>query len=161
MNRIGDTLLHVGSNERLVRSLVAHGVQFVVIGGLAVSWFCRQRQAVDMDLLLNSSPENASRIAEALASLGLSGFSKSSFAELGMHAPLKDEFFADLLTPNVVGPSYAEVVSGAVEAKLFNIPIFVANPAMQIRMKTYAVACADAQQTKHLADIECLKEHVA
>jgi hypothetical protein len=37
MNKIGDTLIHTEANKELVRAFVASGVEFVVIGGLAVA----------------------------------------------------------------------------------------------------------------------------
>jgi len=50
MNKVGDTLIHNGANEELVRALQSEGVEFVVVRGLAVAWYCSDRQADDMDL---------------------------------------------------------------------------------------------------------------
>jgi hypothetical protein len=88
-NRIGDKLVHFGANEELVRALSDAGVKFVVIGGLAVAWHCPERQADDMDLLVDPSAENSARIVAALAKLRLHGFTADSFARLGLQVPLK------------------------------------------------------------------------
>lgn len=161
MNRIGDSLHHVGSNERLVGALVQHKVEFLLIGGLAVSWFCPERQAADMDLLVDPTPANAARVATALSTLGLSGLTESSFAKLGVDAPLKGEFFADILTPKKGGPSYADSATGAVQAKAFGIPVLVASPSVLIALKREALSSLEAESEKHRSDIECLEKHAA
>jgi len=99
MNRIGDNLVHFGANENIIRGLVDLGARFVVIGGLAVAWHCPERQADDMDLLVEPTLENSTRVFRALARLGLTGFSAESFAHLGLQVPLKQNHYAELLTP--------------------------------------------------------------
>ena len=160
MNRIGDTLVHVGSNEELVRTFASGGVEFVVIGGLAVAWYCSDRQADDMDLLVNPTPDNSARISRALESLRMQGYSHDSFTKLGLQVPLKQLYYAELLTPRKDGPAYAEIAKDAVDAKLFNISVSVASVASLIQMKEHAVASAEAQRDKHLKDIERLKQTI-
>lgn len=159
MNRIGDSLWHVGSNANLVRDFTSGAVEFVLVGGLAVSWFCPDRQADDMDFLVNPNPENSTRVWRALIGLHMNGFSANSFTKPALQVPLKQHLYAELLTPRVEGPTYAEVAETAIDAKLFNIPIRLASPAMLIRMKQQAVASAEAQRDKHLKDIERLSKH--
>lgn len=158
MNRIGDSLQHFGSNKRLISALVQHRVEFVLIGGLAVSWFCPERQAADMDLLVDPTPENAARLAAALSTLRLTGFSESSFAKRGVHAPLKGEFFADILTPKEGGPSYAESAVDAVQAKAFGIPVLVASPSALIVLERETLSSLEAEREKHRSDIKCLEQ---
>jgi hypothetical protein len=161
MNRIGDTLIHFGGNKELVRAFVSSGVEFVLIGGLAVAWYCSDRQADDMDLLVNTTSENSARIAKALDSLHLRGYSTESFTKPGLQVPLKQRHYAELLTPKEDGLAYVEVAKDAVEGKLFHIPVRVASVASLIRLKEQAVLSAEAQREKHLKDIECLKKHAA
>ncbi|MBC7839439.1 MAG: hypothetical protein H7Y39_12465 [Nitrospiraceae bacterium] len=161
MNKIGDTLIHVGANEELVRAFAASDVEFVVIGGLAVAWYCADRQADDMDLLVNPTPENSARISRALDGLHMNGFTLVSFTKLGLQVPLKQLYYADLLTPQKNGLTYLEVANDAVDAKLFNIPVRLASVMSLIRLKEQAVASAEAQRDKHLEDIQRLKEHAA
>lgn len=160
MNRIGDSLQHTGSNVELVRAFVSTGVEFVVVGGLAVSWHCADRQADDMDLLVNPTPENSARISNALDGLRLRGFSANSFTKPALQVPLKQHLYAELLTPRPEGPTYSDVADSAVDAKLFNIPVRVASPVSLIRMKEQAIASAEAQRDKHLKDIQRLRKHV-
>lgn len=159
MNRIGDSLHHVGANAELVRAFISSGVEFVVVGGLAVAWYCADRQADDMDLLVNPTSENSARVSRALSGLQMHGFSDNSFTKPALQVPLKQHLYAELLTPTAVGPTYSEVANTAVDAKLFNISVRVASPALLIRMKEQAVASAETQRQKHLNDIECLREH--
>ena len=81
VHRFNDNLTHWHSNEELLRALVAESVDFVLIGGLAVAWYCDSRQADDLDLLVAPTPENSERIYKALLSLSLSNFSVDFFAK--------------------------------------------------------------------------------
>ncbi|MBI3053954.1 MAG: hypothetical protein HYY77_07925 [Betaproteobacteria bacterium] len=159
MNRVGDTLLHVGANEELIRAFTSGGVEFVVVGGLAVAWYCSDRQADDMDLLVNPTLENSARISRALDSLRMHGYSDRSFTKPGLQVPLKQVHYAELLTPQRDGPAYAEVAKDAVDARLFNIPVRVASAAALIRLKEQAVASAETQKDKHVMDIKRLKKN--
>lgn len=159
MNRVGDTLLHFGPNEELIRGFTSENVEFVVIGGLAVAWYCSDRQADDMDLLVNPSNENSVRISRVLNGLRMRGYSEDSFTKPGLQVPLKQRHYAELLTPQIDGPTYSDVAEDTVDAKLFNIPVRVASAAVLFRLKEQAVASAEAQRDKHLEDIERLKKH--
>ena len=160
MNRVNDTLLHFGPNEELIRAFTSEEVEFVVIGGLAMAWYCSDRKADDMDLLVNPSNENSARISRALDGLRLQGYSENSFTKPGLQVLLKQGYYAELLTPKKDGPTYSDVARDAVEAKLFYIPVRVASTAALIRLKEQAVSSAEAQRDKHLKDIERLKRHV-
>ena len=159
MNKIGDTLVHIGANKELVRAFAASGVEFVVVGGLAVAWYCADRQADDMDLLVNPTPENSARISRALDGLHMNGYTSDSFTKPGLQVPLKQFYYAELLTPQKDGPAYSEVAKDAVDAKLFNIPVRLTSVVSLIRLKEQAVASAETQRDKHLKDIERLRRN--
>ncbi|MBT2303816.1 hypothetical protein J7E70_25560 [Variovorax paradoxus] len=158
-NRIGDNLVHFGGNEPLVRALDEAGVRFMVIGGLAMAWHCPERDADDMDLLLDPTPENSPKVAKALTSLGLSDVQETAFALLGLQAPLKNaRFYAELLTPKEGGMTYAEVEADAADARLFHIPVSLASVAALRRMKSHAVeSTAGIERQKHLDDVKRLE----
>jgi hypothetical protein len=163
MTKIGDSLMHFGGNEPLVRALIAHRVEFLVIGGLAVSWYCHDRQADDMDILVNPTAENSERIYAALSSLGLTEFSPVSFSRSSIQAPLKNAFFyAELLTPKNGGPTYDECTLELVKGKLYGIPVDIVGLEALIRLKEHAVeqherAGSGEVLTKHRNDLDCLK----
>jgi hypothetical protein len=158
-NRIGDNLEHTGTNKPLVSALVGRAVDFIVIGGLAVSWYCDERQADDMDLLIDPTTENSARVHNALVSLDVPCFDSRSFARLGVKARIDGVYYAELLTPHKDGPTFAEVAADAAKGKLLGFPARIASPASLIRMKRHAAADAEAQRAKHLADISCLEQH--
>jgi hypothetical protein len=56
--------------ERILRALAEHGVDFVLIGGLAVQTHGHVRTTNDADLIPAPDPDNLKRLAEALRSLG-------------------------------------------------------------------------------------------
>ncbi len=159
MNKVGDTLIHNGANEQIVDAFQAEGVEFIVVGGLAVAWYCPDRQADDMDLLVNPTVENSARISRALAGLHLQGFNELSFTKLGLRVPLKQMHYAELLTPRKEGPGYADVSQEAVNAKLFQKAVKLASPTLLIRMKELAIASTEKERNKHLRDIERLRRH--
>lgn len=161
MNRVGDTLIHTGANEALVQAFVTAGVEFVLIGGLAVAWFCPERQADDMDLLVNPTPENSARIAGVLSRLRISGFDIDSFVRHGLQVPLKQTLYAELLTPETAMPSFDEVERTAVDGKLFNHPVRIASVESLIRFKERAAGAAEATAQKHRDDVRLLQAHAA
>ncbi|MDZ7937289.1 MAG: hypothetical protein U5M53_02990 [Rhodoferax sp.] len=112
-----------------------------------------------MDLLVDSTPENSARISAALGSLNLNGFSSNAFTKSGLQIPLKQTYYAELLTPQEEAPSFSEVEHQAVDAKLFNIAVRVASIRILIEMKKRAIASADEQYAKHVRDIELLERH--
>lgn len=157
MNRINDNLIHFGPNEELIRSFTSASVEFVVIGGLAVAWYCIDRQADDMDLMINPTIQNSHRVAAALGSLGLVGFSPEAFVASGLQVSIKSRHYADLLTPRSDAPTYADTAKKAVGGKLFGFPVFIASIACLIAMKREAAVKDPLSARKHLDDIIGLK----
>jgi predicted nucleotidyltransferase len=56
--------------ERILRALASHGVNYVLIGGLAVQTHGHVRTTNDADLIPAPEPANLERLAAALRSLG-------------------------------------------------------------------------------------------
>lgn len=159
MNRIGDSLIHNGANEGLIQAFVDNNVEFIVVGGLAIAWYWLERQADDLDILINPTIENSERIYNALNSLGMRGFSSDSFIKLGLQVPLKQFYYAELLTPLSGELTYSEIATDAISVKLFNIPVQVASVASLILLKKLAVAaCTGKEKEKHLNDIQSLEK---
>jgi hypothetical protein len=159
MNRVGDSLFCTGANEDIVRTLNAQGAEFIVIGGLAVSWYCPERLADDMDLLVNPTLENSKRVAKALSGLRLSGFDEASFARPALQVPLKQYYYAEILTPRNDGPSYPEIAADPVDAKLFTIPVRLASVRSLICLKEHALTSKQPDRAKHQRDIGLLRGH--
>ncbi len=55
--------------ERLLTALVSGGVEFIIIGGMAATGHGSAHVTVDLDIVYRRTPENMSRLAEALSPL--------------------------------------------------------------------------------------------
>jgi hypothetical protein len=77
-------------------------VRFMIVGGLAAHYYCREREADDLDVLVEHTEANAIYLCRALASLGFSGaFDPVDFASRrSIQIPWKVDLFADILTPS-------------------------------------------------------------
>ncbi len=156
MHRFNDNLMHWHSNAELVSALVTHHVDFVLIGGLAIAWYCESRQADDMDLLVSPTLENSSRIYDSLASLHLANFAVDSFAKAAVQAKIKDRYYAELLTPSPGGPTFEQIAQSAQPARLLGVPVRVPSREMLVRLKLHAIAAKHDGRDKHLSDVELL-----
>ena len=161
MNRIGDNLIHFAPNEDLVRAFVDTRVRFVVVGGLAVAWYCAERQADDMDLLIEPSVENSGRVETALGSVGIHNLPSGAFTRSGLQVPLKQHLYAELLTPRTEGPTFEEIELEAENGQLFGLPVRIASRTTLLEMKSIAAAAGGASAEKHQRDINLLRENDA
>ncbi|WP_151214062.1 hypothetical protein [Pseudomonas fluorescens] len=158
MNRIGDNLICFGANEEIVQALVANNVEFAVVGGLAVAWYCPEREADDMDILINPTPQNSERVFHALSGLNIMEINPDSLSKEGVQIQLKNYHYADIITPPKGGPTFDEIISDSIEGHLFNKPIRIPSIAKLIVLKEHTIATA--QCSKHLKDIELLRHAV-
>lgn len=91
-------------NDKLVKALLLHGVRFLVVGGLAVKLYASEREADDLDLLIEQTPKNADCLFNAFSELGLnwtSNFSKNLISYPSANKQLlmlKNHYYADLVT---------------------------------------------------------------
>ncbi len=67
----------------LLRAFNAHAVRYLVIGGHAFGVYAEPRSTKDLDLFVQSSPENAAAVFKALADFGapLADVSPADFAD--------------------------------------------------------------------------------
>jgi Nucleotidyl transferase of unknown function (DUF2204) len=56
--------------KKLLSVFNAHGVQYLVVGGYAVSFYAQPRATKDLDLFIKADPANANATYAALASFG-------------------------------------------------------------------------------------------
>ncbi len=64
--------------RQFIESFNSHGVEYLVVGAVALAHHGLPRYTGDLDILVRNSPENAQRVEAALAELG--------FASLGLKA---------------------------------------------------------------------------
>lgn len=161
-NRCDDSLNTFHLNKEIIEKFLESQVEFVVIGGLAIAWHCPERQADDMDLLINPTEENSKRVYIALQKLGASLGDESGFSKNDIQAPIKfNGYYADLLTPKSGGPTYAQIHDDAVQAKVLGLPVLVASAASLMLLKKLVVQSINNGKEKHTKDIELLKKAIA
>jgi hypothetical protein len=147
--------------DEILSVLDAHGVDFVVIGGIAVQAHGYIRSTQDLDIIVRPDIANLSRVSEALADLEAELRTPGSLRLSDPHqlrrAPLIPVMTSagplDIVhVEHVAGPprSYDALKSGALVVALRGIEIAVAGLSDLIRMKRAAGREHD------LMDIEAL-----
>ena len=135
-----------------IESLNSHGVDYVVVGAVALAYHGFPRYTGDLDVLIRNSPENAKRLEAALAAFGLAG--------LGLKAADFDESYRviqigvapnriDLIT-SITGVTFQDAWADRIETVLEGFPVnFISRRAL-IRNKRLTGRAQDK------ADLEAL-----
>jgi hypothetical protein len=111
--------------------------KYIIIGGLAMNELGLVRVTEDVDLLIDTSPENQQRVREALRILP-----ERAIDELGPEEDLRewvvvrvnDEITVDLMT-SACGVTYAEAKEGLRIRAICGVEIPFANRDLMIRLK--------------------------
>lgn len=130
----------------------AHDVNAVIVGAYALAFHGVPRTTGDLDVLVESAPENARRVMAALEDFGFGavGLSALDFqkpdvvVQLG-HPPVR----IDLLT-SISGVTWAEAWAGRVTDELGDVPVAFLG-LDELRRNKRAVG-----RHKDLADLEAL-----
>jgi hypothetical protein len=143
-------------NVPLVEALARHGVRFLVVGGLAVHHHAPERQADDLDLLVDQTVEIARKLMDAFASINLRpNFSEEQFVNgRKVQIPLKSFNYADIITAGP-GFDFDEHWQQADEALIGNTRVKVAS------IPTLLVLLAGSDNPKHAGDVELLRRALA
>ena len=120
----------------LCRSLNEHGARYLVVGGFAIMHHGFSRTTADIDLLVDGSPENQSRVKRALEFLP-----ERAIAELGdddmrqyLVVRVADEIMVDLMI-KACGIEYSEASAEIVFAEVRGVRIPFPSPQLLLRMK--------------------------
>jgi len=132
----------------------ANQVEYMVIGGYALSFHGAPRFTGDLDVFVKPDPENARRIIESLDQFGFKSVDLSvddfrapdRVVQLGV-PPVR----VDILTA-ITGVSWAEAVAGRVEGKYGDIPVYY------IGREQFAANKRATGRRRDLADLEALGE---
>lgn len=120
--------MHVPADFKEFLSLLhSEGVEYLLVGGYAVSYYGQPRATGDMDIWINPTAENAARVAGALRRFG---FSDSSIAPTDFTRP--DQIFRmgtpplriELLT-GVSGLTFSDAYSRRVSAEIDGQEVWV------------------------------------
>ena len=138
--------------REFVALLLSRGVEFIVVGGHAVSFHGYPRLTDDLDLLVRPSQDNAQRVVTALADFGFAstGLTASDFQandrviQLG-RAPNR----IDLIT-RLYGVDVADVWARRVEASLDGLDVWMISRDDLIRNKRATGRTQDLADAEHL-----------
>jgi hypothetical protein len=135
-----------------IESLNSNGVEYVIVGAVALAYHGFPRYTGDLDVLIRNSPENAKRLESALAAFGFAalGLKAADFAEayrvIQLGVPPNR---IDLLT-SITGVSFDDAWADRVEADVEGTPVnFISRQAL-IRNKRLTGRAQDK------ADLEAL-----
>ena len=145
----------------LLGTLSEHGVNFVVIGGVAVAAHGYVRATEDLDIVPEPSSENLTRLARALAALEatLPLADNRPFRAAGELTALKRRRNLTLLTregaldvvqqaPGV--PSFGQLDRDAVESELLGVPVRICSLAHLRAMKEARASAQDQADLERL-----------
>ena len=121
---------------RLCRALNQKGARYLLIGGFAVIAHGGSRFTKDVDLLVDDSPDNVSRVKEALATLADNAARDVGEDDVHRHVVVRvaDEIVVDLMG-RACGIAYAEAALDAEAIERDGVRIPVPSPATLIRLK--------------------------
>jgi hypothetical protein len=138
--------------RQFIELLNSHGVEYLVVGGLAISFHAEPRFTGDLDVLVRPSPDNAARVLEAIREFGLGTLGvttqdlqqEDQIIQFG-YRPRR----IDIVT-SITAVSFDEAWESRVAARLDNIPVhFIGRDAL-IRNKRAA------GRERDLADLKML-----
>jgi hypothetical protein len=120
----------------LCRRLNETGAKYIVIGGMAMWHHGFVRSTEDIDLLVDSSPENFARIKSAMLGLPDGAIREVDPGDLDRYVVVRvgDLFVVDLMK-TACGIQYPEASHQASISTIEGIPIPFANPELMLRLK--------------------------
>ena len=120
----------------LCRELNSAGARYIVIGGMAMIHLGFTRATEDIDLLIDPSPENKSKIRKALMALPDQAVREMTDADLDNYQVVRvaDEIVVDLMK-SACGVSYPEASSGIEWTTIEGVPIPFASASLLWQLK--------------------------
>jgi hypothetical protein len=149
--------------ERILATLTAHGVDYVIVGGLAVQTHGHVRTTVDIDVVPRPDRANLERLANALNALDARILNPGSelrkidattlpLATLWQFATRHGAI--DVLHDAPGAPSYDELRGRALEIKLGDMELAVAGLDDLISMKRASARAVDLDDLAALTESE-------
>jgi hypothetical protein len=125
-----------GDLSRLCAELNRLGARYVVVGGFAIIEAGFPRFTGDIDLLVDTSPENERRVFEALRSLPDKAVNQLDPGDVERFTVVRvgDEVLVDLMKSGC-GVDYADAIRDAVVREIQGVRIPFASPQTLWRMK--------------------------
>ena len=140
--------------KELLQLLNECKAQYLIVGGYAIMKYSEPRYTKDLDVWVESSPENASLVFEALkrfgAPLEIDKISDATFTESGLTyqigiAPIR----IDILT-QITGVEFSVAWANRVEGTIFGTPVHFISLDDLIANKNASGRPSDLEQLKHI-----------
>ena len=138
--------------REFIELLNDHEVRYLVVGAHAVAFHGRPRYTADIDLFVDSSPENAQRITKALDQFGLGdiGIESADFTVADLVVQLGVEpNRVDIMT-SISGVSFEEAWDSRATGELDGLPVQFISKELLKRNK------ASVGRKQDLADLDYL-----
>jgi predicted nucleotidyltransferase len=138
---------------RICRALNDAGARYVLIGGFAVIAHGGARTTKDIDLLVDSSPQNITRVKQALRILEDRAVDQVCETDLARYTVVRvaDEVVVDLMAL-ACGIDYDAAATDAIPITIDGVAITVASPATLIRTKN-TIRPSDAADRQYLEEL--------
>ena len=140
--------------KEFIASLNRHDVHYLIIGGFAYSFYAEPRYTIDIDILIEQTPENIKNLLDAIKDFGFEEFplTEKDFLEPGQIIQLGMEpVRIDILT-SVKGADFPEFWPNRVTGRYGDTPVFFISKKDLIHCKRLSGRKQD------LADIEKLEK---
>ena len=153
--------------HELLRALGARGVDYVVIGGVAVAAHGYLRATKDLDIMIDPSPENVSRLWEFIEDVAAEPLAVGDFEEREMPLPFEPRSIIDgggnwllrtrfgridVMQYAEGAPDYPDLAAGSVENELdgLSTPVRICSLEDLLAMKRAANRPADRVDIERL-----------
>jgi hypothetical protein len=136
---------------QVIRAFLEAGVRFLVAGGRAAQFHGRSRPTKDLDLLVETSPENRKALAAALKSLG-TDVDPYEFESLSQERPSRGQvcrYPVEFMTA-IRGVRFLDAWSDGVEASADGLAFRILSKPHLISSKTGTGRSLDADDVKAL-----------
>lgn len=140
--------------ESLLRSLNAHSVRYVIIGATAFPVHGYARATLDIDIFIDPTLENATRVRQALAAFGYDVSDISLEDLLTKKILIRQDLLETDIHPFVKGADFDGVWRNRVEDRLGQTPAAFAGLDDLIRMKEAAGRPKDREDLRALRAIK-------
>lgn len=139
---------------RLLQSLNAHNVRYVVIGATAFPIHGYARATLDVDIFIEPTLENAGRVRAALESFGYDVHDLTPDDLLTKKVLIRQYVLQTDIHPFVAGATFDEVWDGRVEGKIGEVLASFAGLDQLIRMKQAAGRPKDLEDLRVLTELK-------
>lgn len=136
--------------SKLLKSLNAQRVEYVIIGATAFPTHGYARATADIDLLIKPTRVNAQRVLNALAQVGYDVTDLTVGELLNKKILFRQYILATDIHPSATGIIFETVWKNRVKDEIEGVPVFVASLDDLIKMKRAANRPKDREDLKAL-----------